>query len=259
MSFMGFMGFMGFVGFMGFMGFMTTSARATVQISDLPTHGPRASAAASGRAVMSANTSIIYDNIDPSTWKFGSASKDPKSRITTVSVNTRDGGYVRVQLAKDVNDRAQVLFMNDFEKNGQFKMVTSVTKDEEEWWKKVKARIAQELVRNGTEWLGRSVSPDEAESLITIPVQNNDQWGMQTILKVTPRSKCFRFVPSSKPDEVMMVDFQKEEVVRHCTAMSLVSLSKIYITDGMIRLPAYVDEMVVDPSSVPQEPCAFQM
>jgi hypothetical protein len=222
-------------------------------------HADRNAGKPPGSKSMDTNNTIVYHNVDPDAWKFGAATKDPKSRITTVSVNTKDGGYVRVQLPKDVNHQADVLMMNDFEKNGQYKLVTSVSAEERAWWASVRARISRELVSNGDAWLGRSVSPEEADGLITVPMQNNEQWGDQTVLKVTPKSKCFRFVPSDKPDQMRFSDFDKDDVVRHSKMMAVVSMSKIYITDGMVRLPAYVDHMVVDPSAVPQEPSAFQM
>lgn len=212
---------------------------------------------ASERPTMSQATTS-YHHADPSTWKFGSASKE--GRLTSIKVSSADGGYIRVQLAKDLEDQSRVLLMQsaDFEKTGErageYKMVTSISTEEEEWWKRVKARIAKELVVHGDTWLGRRVTADEAESLIVVPAHTHEQYGPQKALKVTPKSKCYQFHP-----RFWAATFEKDKVARGYKVMPVVSMSKIYISDGVVRLPAYVDRMMVDASAVPQQPTAFQM
>ena len=136
-----------------------------------------------------------------------------------------------------------------------------------------------EIKKDPETWIGRKVElgdmdeqamrefEEEIDRLIVVPYKKSE-YGDQTHLKVTDKTRCFQFVDPSystkQPNEGTTfrpcTDATKDEIQKQCKVISVISIGKVFIlTDGTITVPAYVDSVVMQKGEAVEEPCSFAM
>lgn len=220
----------------------------------------------------------LYTFTDPTEWSFGAMQKDKRIGAKMMTISDENGKGIRIQMNKGGDDMSTVAMMNDYEGKGNYKMVLRSPPEEVEFWKKLRRRIQREIKKDPETWLGRSVDiegmsedatkefEEEVDRLIVVPYKTSE-YGDQTHLKVTDKTKCFKFIDESHSTKIEegktfrpCTDASKDDIQKKCKVITVISIGKVFIlTDGTITVPAYVDSVVMEKGAAVDEPCMFAM
>lgn len=221
----------------------------------------------------------LYTFSDPTNWSFGAPHKDKRIGAKMMAITDDNGKTIQLQINKDNNDMSHVAMMTDYEGKGNYKMVLRSSPDEVGFWTKLRCRIQAEIKKDPETWIGRKVElgdmdeqamrefEEEIDRLIVVP-HKKSEYGDQTHLKVTDKTKCFQFVDPShstkQPNEGTTfrpcTDATKDEIQKQCNVITVISIGKVFIlTDGIITVPAYVDSVIIQKGEAVDEPCTFAM